>query len=435
MPIEKFFNAKSFAVIGASRDSKKVGNIIFKNLLKSNLDVFPINPKAEIIVGHHAYPDILSLPYKIDCAVIAVKSEQVPDILYECGKKQVKSAVVISAGFSESGNLELENEIKKIAEQFNITLLGPNVLGFLDTSRHINATFFRGMPNLGKLAFISQSGALGVGILDKFIQQNLGLSSFVSIGNSASTDFSDFIEYFSKDKNTEIIALYIESLKQNRGQRFLDVCRKCRKPIFAIKSGKTEAGQKASQSHTAALATNPKIYSGIFQQAGIIEIENIMQLINIAKLYKKFHNLKKACIVTNAGGLGVLTADYLAQKNIQIPKLPENITKKLSEFLPTSWSKNNPVDLIGDALAETYEKTILVLDNQNFFDFFIILLTPQHMTQPLETAQLLIKLKKPVIACFLGGNQVSQALLFLKQNNIPFFTEPQDIAEVLDKLK
>ncbi len=418
MEAEKFFNAKTFAVIGASRNPKKIGHIIFKNLLKSpHITAFPINPKAEQILNHNSYPDISSTPYQIDCAIIAIPAEQVPDVLYECGKKQVKSVVIISAGFSESGNSELENEIKKIAEQFKITLLGPNVLGFLDIPRLINATFFNGMPKLGKLAFISQSGALGVGILDKLIQQNIGLSSFVSIGNSTQTDFSDFIEYFSKDKKTELIALYIESLKPGKGQRFLEVCKKCKKPLFAIKSGKTALGQKASQSHTAALATDPKIYSGIFKQSGITEIENIRELINLTKLYKKFHNLKRVCIVTNAGGLGVLTADYLSQKNIQIPKLPEKIKNKLSEFLPTGWSKNNPIDLLGDALAETYEKTLRILDNQTFFDFFIILLTPQHMTQPLETAKLLTKLKKPVIACFVGGSQINPALLYLKQKN------------------
>ena len=438
MRADIFFNSKNFAVIGASRDEKKVGNSIFRNLISNkSLKVFPVNPSADEIEGYRCFRSILEIPYNIDCAVIAVKSEIVKQIMEECAKKRVKSAVIISAGFSESGNKNLELEIKEIADKNKIVLLGPNVLGFVSSYKGINASFFNGMPKKGNVSILSQSGALGVGILDMLIKEEVGLSGFVSLGNSAQMDVSDFIDYFAYDSNTKTIILYLESLKEARGKKFIEACSRCRKKIYAIKSGKTSAGMKAAQSHTAALASEKGVYEGVFKQCRITEISNLTELFNICKISNnpKFRKIgKKACIITNAGGLGVLSSDYLSQNNIEIPELPAKVKDELNKILPEGWSRNNPIDLVGDALAERYENTINVLEKEKFFDFFIVLLTPQHMTQPLETAKVIFRADKPAFACFFGGNKIKQAVEYLNYNGIPVFSEPKELADVLGKI-
>ena len=435
MKADLFFNSRSIAVIGAAREEWKVGHIIFKNLLAlKHLRVFPVNPNAAQVLGERCFKDILEIPYEIDLIIVAVKADLVPEVMRNAGKKKVKAAVVLSAGFSEAGNSGLEDEVRKLAEKFGIALLGPNCFGFLSPYKEINTTFFQGMPRKGGIAFISQSGALGVAVLDWAIKENLGLSGFVSLGNSAQLDFSDFIEYFSQDEKTKVIALYMESLKEGRGKRFIEACRKCRKPLIAIKSGKSRRGAEAAKSHTASLASEQGVYEGIFRQAGIIEVESISELFAVSDLYDKYSRMgKRAVIVTNAGGLGVLCTDSCEKNGVDIVKLPEDVKEKLNKFLPVGWSRNNPIDVVGDALAERYKKTLEMLDKENWFDFFIVLLTPQHMTQALETAQILTELKKPVLACFMGGKKVEKAVEFLKKNNIPVFDDVYDF-KVLGKI-
>lgn len=431
--IKELFNAKSFAVVGASNNPNKVGHIILKNLIDKKITAYPINPKPEPILNQKTYQSIDQLPEKEKpgCMIIAVPAKTTPEILKQAGKKQIKNVVIIAAGFSEIGNNKLSQQIKEISEKNNITLLGPNTLGFINSTNKVNATFFRGEIKKGTTAFISQSGAIGVAILDKQIP----LSAFISTGNSLTTDFSDYIDYFNQDKNTKQIALYIESLKEGKGQEFIKACKNSKKPIRVLKAGKTSKGQKAASSHTAALATEKGVYEGVFKQCKIKEVDSISKLFNIkteqAKTKPKISkNQNKACIITNAGGLGVLTSDYCEQNNIQLPKLPNNIIQQLNNILPPAWSSNNPIDLLGDAQADRFEKTLSILDRQNFFDFFIILLTPQHMTEPEKTAQLLINLKKPVLACFMGKNKIQSAKNLLK-NKIPFYEDPKELVDSL----
>jgi len=425
-----FFNAKTYAVVGASRDDKKVGHAIFKNLLHSDKKVFPVNPKAHEILGHKSYEDILEIPYQIDCVVIAIPAKFVPLILRQSQKRKVKSAIILSAGFSEIGETELEQRILQIAEETNITLLGPNSYGVIDPFQKLNTTYFEGMQKPGTIAFISQSGAIGSAVLDIDIK----LSGFVSIGNSAQIDFSDFIEYYSKDKNTKVITLYLESLKKSRGKRFIETCKKCKKPIVVLKSGKSEAGQKAAQSHTAALASETGVYEGILKQAGCIQVDSIKQLFDVAKILEKYPKLgNKTAIITNAGGLGVLTTDACETNNIKIPSLQKSTIEKLNKILQPNWSHNNPIDLIGDAPAEDYEKTLQIIERENF-DFSIILLTPQRMTESLATAKTLMKTKKPIIACFLGQKQIKEAKEFMNRFGIINFDDPKEMCDTIGKL-
>jgi len=428
--INKFFNAKTFAVVGASRNNKKVGHSVFKNLLQSDKKIFPVNPKAHEILGHKSYQDILEIPYQIDCVIIAIPAKFVPLILRQAQKRKVKSAIILSAGFSEIGETELEQRIIQIAEEADITLLGPNSYGIIDPFQKLNTTYFEGIPKQGSTAFISQSGAIGSAVLDSPIK----LSGFVSIGNSAQLDFSDFIEYYSKDKETKIITIYLESLKKNKGKKFIETCKKCKKPIIVLKSGKSKAGQKAAQSHTAALASEAGVYSGILKQAKCIEVDSIKQLFNLTKILEKYPTIgNKAAIITNAGGLGVLTTDACEKNNIKIPSLQKSTIERLNKILVPNWSHNNPIDLIGDASAEDYEKTLALIERENF-DFSIILLTPQRMTESLATAKVLIKTKKPIFTCFLGNTQIQEAKEFMNRFRIINFDCPEEMCETLGKL-
>jgi acetyltransferase len=433
--IGDFFNSKSFAVVGAAREEEKVGHIVLKNLLANKgLKVFPVNPNAVSILGQKCYRDLLEIPFSIDCVVVCVKAEFVPSVVQNAGNKKVKSMIIISAGFSEAGNSKLEQEVLELARKYDITLLGPNVFGIIDTSRGMNSTFFEGMPKKGGLSLISQSGALGVGILDIALKEGIGFSSFVSMGNSSLVSFSDFIDYFSKDKETRVIGLYIESLRAGQGKEFIETCKRCRKPIVAIKAGKSSRGEKAAASHTAALASEQGVYEGIFKQAGIIEVSSISQLLSVSQILEKYGKIgKRACIVTNAGGLGVLCTDYCSEQGIEIVELPSSVMERMNKLLPPGWSHNNPLDVIGDALADRYKQVLELLDKENWFDFFIVLLTPQYMTQPFETAQILPGLKKPAFACFYGGEKVEQANKFMA-GKIFSFSELRDMAESLGKV-
>lgn len=426
----EIFESKSFAVVGASREENKVGHVIFKNLISRGIKAIPINPNADFILGRKCYKSLSEIE-KVDCVIIAVPAKIVPAILKETSKAGIKNVVIISAGFSETGNGKLSDEIRKICEASKMNLIGPNSLGFINPYSNVNASFFDGMPKPGDIAFLSQSGAIGSSILDR----DFKLSGFVSIGNSLLNDFTRFIEYFSNDKNTDVITLYIESLNENKGKKFIEVCKKCKKPIIAIKAGKTPLGTKAANSHTSALASEEGVYEGIFKQCKIIEANSIQEMFYIAELYLKIRKPgKRACIVTNAGGPGVLCSDYCMKNRIELPELAERVKIELDKILPLGWSKNNPVDILGDAKAELYYKTIKVLEKESFFDFFIVLLTPQYMTEPYKTADVILNINnKPVVACFIGGEKIRLGFNHLKEK-VCVFGELKDMCEALGKL-
>lgn len=430
MGVDSLLGSKIFVVVGVSRDEKKVGHAIFKNLLANkNILALPVNPNAVEILGKKCYKDLFEIPYNIDCVVIAIPVEFVLGVMQQAARRKVKNVIILSAGFSEAGNLKLEQEVKKIALENEILVLGPNVFGFIDPYKEVNTTFFQGIPERGNVAFISQSGALGVGFLDLALKEKIGMSGFVSLGNSMMIDFSDFIDYYSKDRNTKVIALYMESLKEGRGKRFIKSCRDCKKPIVVLKAGKSRAGSRASQSHTAALASEAGVYESMFRQAGIIEVTSMRELIGLSQLLCKSSSIgKRACIVTNAGGLGVLASDVCEKNGIEISKIPAGTLERLSKVLPIGWSKNNPIDLVGDALADRYWQVLSRLDPESWFDFFIVLLTPQYMTESEKTAELLVHLKKPIVACFYGGRKVEKSVEFLKQKGIPVFQDVSDLS-------
>ncbi len=432
--MKSFFESKKIAVIGASRSREKVGNVIFRNLLSSRLKVFPVNPKTERIEGVKSYPDVLSVPYPVDMAVVVVKAEIVPKVLDECGKKGIKKVIIISAGFSESGNEKLENKIDEIKNRYGIEIIGPNVLGIINPYKNLNASFFKEIPEKGSIGIISQSGAVGTSLLDKCLESETGISGFVSLGNMLDKDFNNSLDYFGSDVRTNVILMYIEALKEGTGGKFAELCKNIskNKKIIAIKSGKTKEGKEAAKTHTASLASNSKIYSGAFKQAGVIEVGSLDEALTLAKIFSKYGKLgKNVGVITNAGGLGVLAVDILS-RDFEIAEIPEKVLEHLDSFVPEGYSRENPLDILGDSLAERYEKTLKILDMYNLYDFFVLIVSPQAMTQPLETAKFLAKKGKPVFGCFVGGKSFKDAKKYLTKEGSVWFNDVSEL-RVLEK--
>lgn len=436
--MKNIFEPKSIAVVGASRHKGKVGYDIFKNLLSSRKKIYPVNPNAKKICGRIVYNSLIDIKDTIDLAIIVVPAKFVPSVLEDCGKKKIKNSIIISAGFSETGNEELEKEIIDISKKHKIRFLGPNCLGIMNPHQNLNATFFGKTPMKGNIAFVSQSGALGVAVLDWLIKNKLGLSSFVSVGNMTDINFSEIIKYLDKDKKTNVICLYIESLKD--GKRFLKVVSKTKKPVIVLKGGMTETGQKAAATHTAALASEAGVYSGAFKQCGAIQVNSLYELFELARYLsnKKAPKGNKGIIITNAGGVGVLTSDAFETNNIQIAKIPNKIIKKLNKTLPSEWSKSNPVDIVGDATPERYKNVLYAIKNEKFYDFVFLALTPQSMTNPTKVAETLVDFHKktniPCFACFMGGESIAKAKMILKKNDILNFKEPFYGVNVISKM-
>jgi len=444
MKFDSFFRPDSVALIGASRFEGKVGNSIAKNLLKFK-KVYFVNPAAKRILGRRSYASVLEIEQPVDLAVIAVKSDIVPNVLIECGEKAIRAAIIITAGFSEIGKLEAEQRLLEIAKRYNIRLLGPNCLGNINPYAALNTTFTSIPVQKGALAFVSQSGALCSAALDFALQKQIGFSGFASLGNMADVDFADLVTYFDADPKTTAIILYIETLKN--GAKFMQAARRCRKPIIAIKAGISEAGAKAALTHTGSLAGSYAVYRAAFKQSDVIEANSLTNAFDIARFSSmKKRKIKKILIVSNAGGPAVLAADYSESAGLNLAKLPKAMIAALNRVLPATWSKNNPIDIVGDADAQRYKKVFDVLKSKegrkgkNFYDCLICILTPQEMSQPFETAKALkhfahFAKSNKVIACFLGGERIAKAKAFLIRNRISCFSELRRAFDVLAALR
>ncbi len=398
LTMKEFFKPESIAVIGASEEEKKVGGILVKKLKQFPGKLIPINPHHASIQGLKAYASILQYPEKIDLAIIAVPSFAVTSLLEECGKKKVRQAIIISAGFSEDGHREEEDRLVALAKSLDIRLLGPNCFGVCNPSYHLDATFSASSPQEGSLAFISQSGALWSFISD-FSVGKFGFSGFASLGNMADIEFADCIDYFSHDKKTKAIVLYIEKLKD--GKKFLEVCRKCKKPLFAVKAGSSAVGSKAAVSHTGSLATDFAVYQGVFKQAKVTLCETLEEAFSLASNRQLLPATtkrwpltpgEKVFLITNAGGAGALASDYLSNAGFRVEK-PEDL--------------KNPWDILGTASAKEYGLALERISKMKEFDRIGIIITPQSMTDLEGIAQEIINARKngapPLFVLFLGG--------------------------------
>jgi acetyl coenzyme A synthetase (ADP forming)-like protein len=443
MSLQSFFNPKSVAVIGASRQKGKVGYEILVNLIGGGYQgkIFPVNNKADEIEGLKCYPDLASIGETPDLAIIIVPAQYVPSVLEECSKVRVKSAIIITAGFKEVGpeGKKLEEEIVKIARRAGIRFIGPNCLGVISPPHKLNASFGGDLPIPGSIGYISQSGALLAAILDLANANGMGFSSLVSIGNKADVDELDIIQAFGAQKDTQVIAGYLENI--TNGDDFVREAESIsyNKPILLMKSGSTAAGAKAASSHTGSLAGGEVAYESAFKRAGVIRCDSIKEQFDFAQAFanQPLPEGPNVAVITNAGGPGIMAADAIEERGLTFAKLSEETMKKLAEKLPAAANIHNPVDVLGDALADRYEFALdVVLDDPNVHSV-VLLLTPQAMTQAKETAEVVVKilekkkLNKPVLACFLGASKVEAGVTVLRQGHIPQYDSPESAVATL----
>jgi len=440
-----FFNPRSVAVVGASRNEKKIGHVILRNLTQGYRGkVYPVNPKSDEILDLKCYPKVSSIPGNVDLVVISVHAQIVPEILEDCGKKGVKAAIIVSGGFSEIGETKLEEEIKRIGKKHNIRIIGPNCIGVYNPGTKVDTLFLPayrlGRPVEGKISFISQSGALGGAMLDWANMNGYGFSKFVSYGNAVDVDETDLIEFLGKDKETSLIAMYIEGVTD--GRRFMDVCKRVskRKPIVAIKGGRTAEGGNAVSSHTGSLAGSSEVYSAAFKQSGVIEADDLEEVFNFARVLTQVPPVKgkRVQIITNGGGLGILTVDALIKEGFELAKMNEKTIKKLKEKLPSYAVIKNPIDLTGDADTDRYSAAIeAALEDKNVDIIIVNLLfqVPTLGSDVLETiSEKFNEKKKPIVAVCFGGEYTRTHKKALERYGVPTFSYPDRAAKALSCL-
>lgn len=441
MNLDFLFYPRSVAVIGASNKEGKIGNSIMKSILREfNGKVYPINIKEEEVLGLKAYKSILDVPEDVDVAVIAVPAKFVPDVIDQCGQKGVKGAVVISAGFKEAGRADLEEELVRRARKWGIRLVGPNCLGVTNLENGFDCNFNpperQARPYFGAIAFMSQSGAFGAAILDWAAKHEVGMSKFVSLGNMADLDESDFIEYLKDDEKTRVITLYLEGVKD--GKKFLKAAKDTTKvkPVVVLKSGRTEAGAKAAASHTGSLAGSYAIYEAAFEQTGVLSARSMRQLFNFAKALAMQPPAKgdRIAIVTNGGGAGVMMSDGIIEAGMKIAELSEETKQKFErdikeKKLPEHMSYKNPIDIIGDAPSTRYEIAMrYALEDPNVDALVVIALfqSPALDEGIVEKVATLQKYGKPIIFVAPGGEYPERMARRIEKGGVPVFETVED---------
>lgn len=441
--IDFIFNPSSIAVVGASQEEKKVGNAVLKNLINGYTGkIYPVNPGRTEILSLPCYPSVSAIPDRVDLAIIVIPAKAVADSLKDCAKAGVKGVVVITAGFKEVGGdgVAREKEIVEIVRSAGIKMVGPNCLGVMNTKNKMNASFAAELPPEGRVAFFSQSGALGVAIIDWAIENNFGFSKFVSFGNKADLNETDFLEYFAKDPDTDVILGYIEDVID--GKRFIEIAKEVTKikPVILIKSGATEAGARAASSHTGALAGSDRAFTEAFRKTGIIRTSGIQELFDTAEMFisKKTPKGRKLLIITNAGGPGIIAADTADRLGIKLDPMTRTSIDTIAEKLPSTASLYNPVDIIGDATSERYKIVLDQAIKDNSVEGICVILTPQAVTDVDNIADVVISsannTDKPVFATFIGGQRVRNAINKLKGFRIPCFTDPSIAIHAYRKL-
>jgi acetyltransferase len=437
--LEALFYPSSIAIIGASRKEKSIGNGLIKNLADGNYQgkIFPVNPKEEKILGYKCYSKVNEINENVDLALIAIPRDGVKSVLEECAEIGVKAVIVISAGFKEvdEKGKELENQLVEIAKENEMALLGPNCLGVINTDgkSNMNATFAKRVSGAGNISFVSQSGAVGVYALEYAINHRINFAKFASLGNKALTNENDVLEAYLEDKQTQVILAYLEDIAD--AQIFFDLAVKLRqlkepKPLVVLKAGGSQSGQRAAASHTGAMTESDDVLDHLFDQYGIIRVDNLEKLFCVSQIFSSNQIPKgsRLCIVSNAGGPGIITADAAEKAGLQVPALSDELQQKLSEDLPETVSLNNPVDLVGDATAERYEKAIHILMDSDEVDILLVLCTPQVVTDMPKIAETVAQfsekaknLGKMILAVFADFDPDSGINKILSDRKVPFF--------------
>lgn len=445
--MKPFFAPASVAIIGASRHPQKVGNVILKNLLNAHFKgkIYPINPSTATVLDLPCYPSVLAVKEKIETAIISVPSSLTPQVLEQCGQKGIKNIIMVTAGFSEIGNKELDQNILSIIKKYGMRMVGPNCLGTLDTYSGFDNLFLPRSrltrPDPGVISFICQSGAVGSATLDLLSKEGMKFAKFVSYGNALDVDESDLLHYLGSDPQTKIICLYIEGIKD--GKKFMKIAREVakKKPVIAIKGGITNAGAKAALSHTASLAGAAGIYKAAFKQSNVIFAENLEDLFNYAKILEKCPRPKgpRVQIITNGGGFGILATDALSSCNMEIIEATESTKKYLRPKLPPEAALHNPLDLTGSVTTEHYKFALNALLEDKNVDMILLIVLLQT---PLITPEIIDVIKeakrkhskKPIAVISTGGNFTDIYVRKIEDLGIPCYAYPNNAARALRAL-
>lgn len=438
--LDALFKPHNIAVVGATEKVGSVGRTILWNLMSTSFGgtLYPVNPKRDNVLGIKAYKSLKDIPDKIDLVVVVTPAATIPAIIEEAGKLGIPGAIIISAGFKEVGpeGVAREEAILKTAQKTGMRIIGPNCLGVMNTTSGLNATFASGMANPGHVGFLSQSGALCTAVLDWSLTNNVGFSVFASIGSMLDVDWGDLIYYLADDPNTHSIVIYMETIGD--AESFISAAREValEKPIIVIKPGRTESAAQAAASHTGSLVGSDAVMDAAFRRCGVLRVETIEELFAMADVLGKqpLPNGPKLNIVTNAGGPGVIATDALIRSGGELAPVSDETMAKLNKILPEAWSHNNPIDVLGDASPERYADTLKIVNDNDTADGTLVILTPQAMTHPRETARALAhslkngKNDKPVLASWMGGNDVLAGMDVLNRANIPTFLYPDTAA-------
>ncbi len=434
--LDHIFRPHRIALIGVDHNPQSIGGITLRNLIESGFPgvIYPVHPRREAVLGIPCYHDVNVLPKKPDLAVIMSPAQEVPALLEQCGKAGINGIIIMSAGFKEAGEegKRLEEELKKIAGKFpDMRILGPNSMGVIVPGLNLNVSFARSVPKKGRMAFISQSGALGAALLDWAGETNVGFSFFVSIGNAMDVTFGDLIDYFGQDVNTYSIILYVETLGNAR--RFLSAARAFarKKPIIVYKSGRFPESALAATSHTGAMATKDTVCDALLRRAGLARVYNMENIFDFSDLVgkKKIPRGSGLAIVTNAGGPGVMATDALITQGGKLVKLSDTVIEKLNRLLPPNWSHNNPVDVVGDASPLRIAKAVEIVLEDDRVNAVLVIITPQALTDPDATARKLIdiagKTTKLIMTSWMGGQIMRKSRNLLRESQLPSYFTPE----------
>jgi acetyl coenzyme A synthetase (ADP forming)-like protein len=442
--LSAFFKPKSVAVIGASRNPEKIGHVIFKNFLSQfKGKVYPVNPNADEILGHRCYHSVLNVRDKVDLAIVCVRPEFANKVVEDCVKKGVKGIVMITSGYREIGKegVKREEELRKILKKGKTRIIGPNCIGIYDSRSGVDTLFIptykMKKPDEGSIAFVSQSGAFGLALLDWMAEEGIGLSKFVSYGNAVDVDETGSLEFLSKDNETKVIAMYLEGVKD--GQRFMKTLKRVckRKPVVIYKAGKEEEGKKAAISHTGSLAGSYEVFKGVIKQAGAYEAESVVELFDFSRALASGKKSKgnNVAIVTNGGGFGVIAADLCKKEGINLASFKDVTIKKIRNVLPEYARVRNPLDLIGDASAERYAHALKALMNDSNVDALLVITLMQTVSLSAEIVNVLSEInaetKKPMVVCASGGSYTKLLINALEKEGIPAYPTPERAIKAL----
>ncbi len=436
MNLDAFFNPKSVAVIGASKERGKVGFSILEALKDGYKgEIYPVNPHEQEIMFLKAYKSVLEIKEAVDLAVVAVPKEAVAKVLKECVKKKIPAIVVVTSGYSEAGDKKSEEELLKTVKGSKTRILGPNCLGIFNAQSQVDTLFLPKTklrrPKEGWISFLSQSGAFGSTLLDMIADQGIGIAKFVSYGNQAGVKDVEFLEYLGEDEKTKVIVMYMEGVSD--GRKFMDIARKisAKKPLIIFKAGKTEKGSSAATSHTGALAGSYDIYRAAFRQAGIIEAESIEDIFDFAKALEKQATAKgkRIAVVTNGGGFGVITSDSVIESGLELAEFSPEAIGLLKGVLPSYGAVHNPLDLVGDADQERYRGALEILVKDKNVDGIIVISLFQTVSLQPSVIDVISEIKnktqKPIVVCATGGEFTKRCLADLEKRGIPTYITPE----------